>query len=80
MSQTYYQRCSFLVPMRWLRAGDDLFRPDHVDQCADCPLMRSRHPPRCPLHALRLPCVQACRSPRASVAPTIEVRADIKSP
>ena len=23
MSHTYYQRCSFLVPMRWLRAGVD---------------------------------------------------------
>ena len=44
------------------------------------PLMRSERPPKCLLHSPDLACVQTCRWHRASVAPTIEIGADIKSP
>jgi hypothetical protein len=80
MSQTYCERCGFLVPMRWLHDGGDLSRPNQVDQCADRPLMRSERPPRCPLHFPDLPCLQTRGWRRASVPPTIELGADIKSP
>ena len=80
MSQTSCERRGFPVPMRWLHAGSDLSRPDHGHQCAERPLMRSERAPRCPLHAPDLACVQTSRSHPASVASTIEVGADIKSP
>jgi hypothetical protein len=80
MSRTPCERRHFLVPMRWLRAGDGLFQPNHIDQRANCPLMRSKRPPRCPLPSLSLPRRHACSSPRVSVAPTIEVVASVKSP
>jgi hypothetical protein len=80
MSQIYCRRCKFLVPMRWLRPGGDLSRPDHADQCVDCLSMHSKAIRRGPLHAPELACVQTCRSRRASVAPTCEVGANIKSP
>ena len=80
MSQTSCERRGFPVPMRWLHAGGDLSRPNHGDQCADRPLMRSERSPRCLLHAPDLACVQTCRSRPAGVAPTIELGADIKSP
>jgi cytosine/adenosine deaminase-related metal-dependent hydrolase len=54
-------------------------RPDHGDQCAERPLMRSERLPRCPLQAPTSP-VHTSRSLRGSVAPTINVGADIKSP
>jgi len=78
MRQTYCER--FLVPMRWLHAGGDLSRPNQVDQCADRVLMRSERSPRCPLHSPGLPSLQTCGWRRASVPPTIELSADIKSP
>ena len=80
MSQTFCERCGFPVPMRWLHAGGDLSRPNHVHQCAERSLMRSEPPPRCLLHSPDLACVQTCRSHPASVASTIELGADIKSP
>ena len=80
MSQTSCERGGFPVPMRWLHAGDDLSRPNHVDQCVERPLMRSEPPPRCLSHSPDLACVQTCSSHPASVAPTIEVGAGIKSP
>ena len=40
MSQTFCERCGFPVPMRWLHAGGDLARPNHIHQCVDRPLMR----------------------------------------
>ena len=42
--------------LRWLYAGSDLSRPDHGDQCAERPLMRSERLPRCPLQAPHLAC------------------------
>ena len=48
--------------MRWRRAGADLARPNHVDQCAERPSMRSEPPPRCLSHAPDLACVQTCSS------------------
>ena len=41
MSQTSGRRCGFPVPMRWLHAGGDLSRPNHIHQSADRSLMRS---------------------------------------
>jgi hypothetical protein len=79
MTQAYCERRDFPVPMRWLYAGSDLSRPDHGDQCAERPLMRSERLPRCPLQAPHLAC-HTSRSLPGSVAPTIKVGADIKSP
>jgi hypothetical protein len=47
MSQTSCRRGGFPVPMRWLRAGRDLSRPNHIPQSAGRPLMRSERPPKC---------------------------------
>ena len=58
MSQTSCERCGFPVPMRWLHAGGDLSRPNHIHQCADRPLMRSERPPKCLLHSPDLRRVQ----------------------
>jgi len=79
MTQAYCERHDFPVPMRWLYAGSDLSRPDHGDQCAERPLMRSERLPRCPLQAPTSP-VDTSRSLPGSVAPTIKVGADIESP
>ncbi len=58
MSQTSCRRCGLPVPMRWLRAGGDLSRPDHIHQSAERPLMRSERAPKCPT-ALSRPRVRA---------------------
>ena len=79
MTQAYCERRDFPVPMRWLYAGSDLSRPDHADQCAERPLMRSERLPRSPLQAPHLACPHTRLLP-GSVAPTIKVGADIKSP
>ena len=70
---------TFPFRMRWLYAGSHLSRPDHDDQCAERPLMRSERLPRCPLQAPHLACPHI---PVASwqCCPTIKVGADIKSP
>ena len=51
MSQTSCQRCGLLVPMRWLHAGGELFRPNHIHQCAVRPAMRSERLFKCPGHS-----------------------------
>jgi hypothetical protein len=79
MTEAYCERRDFPVPTCWLYAGSDLSRPDHGDQCAARPLMRSERLPRCPLQAPHLACPHI-RSLPGSVAPTINVGADIKSP
>jgi hypothetical protein len=66
--------------MRWLYAGGDLSQSKRVDQHTDRSLMRSEGPPNSLLHAPELGCVHIPRSRRASVAPTIEVSANLKSP
>src|SRR5215471_15090255 len=50
----------------------DHSRPDHGDQCAARPLMRSDRLPRCPLQAPHLAC-HTSRSLPGSVAPTINL-------
>ena len=80
MNRTSCERRHFPIPMRWLHAGNDLSRSDHSNQCADCPLMRSKRTPKCPLQVPDLACMQTCRSHPANVAFTIEVGASIKSP
>jgi len=42
---------AFPFQMRWLHAGGDLSRPNHIHQGTDRALMRSKHPPKCPLHS-----------------------------
>jgi len=76
MSQTFCERCGFPVPMRWLHAGGDLARPNHIHQCVDRPLMRSKRPPKCLLHSPDLRHVQTCRWRRARLPPTIELGTD----
>ena len=80
MSQTSCRRCGPPVPMRWLRAGGDLSRPDHIHQSAERPLMRSERAPKCPYCTLPTSRVQTSRWPRAGVPPIIETGANIKSP
>jgi hypothetical protein len=36
---------AFPFQMRRLHAGGDLSRPNHIHQCTDRALMRSKHPP-----------------------------------
>jgi len=79
MSQTSCRRCGFPVPMRWLRAGGDLSRPNHIPQSADRPLMRSERAPKCLLHSPDLACADI-EVRRAGVPPIIEIGANIKSP
>jgi hypothetical protein len=66
--------------MRWLHAGGDLSRPDHIHQCTDRAFMHSTGPPRFPVHRHDLPCVQTCSWHRAGAPTTIEIGAHIKSP
>jgi hypothetical protein len=80
MSQTSCDRCSFPVPMRWLRAGGDLAQPNRIPQCADRASMRSEHPPKCLMHFADLPYLQTPSSNPASVTSIIELGAGIKSP
>ena len=79
MTQAYCERRDFPVSKRWLYAGGDLSRPDHGDQCAAHPLMRSERLPRCPFQAPHLAC-HSSRSLPGSIAPVIKVGADFKSP
>ena len=76
MSQNFCERCGFPAPMRWLHAGGDLARPNHIHQCVDRPLMRSKRPPKCLLHSPDLRHVQTCRWRRARLPPTIELGTD----
>ena len=80
MSQTSCERCSFPVPMRWLRADGDLAQPNDIPQCADRPSMRPEHPPKCLMHSTDLPYPQTQSSNPASVTSIIELGAGIKSP
>jgi hypothetical protein len=80
MNQAFRQHYGLPVPMRWPHAGGDRARSDHVHPCADHPMLPARSPPRCPVQSLGRPCVPPSSSPRASVAPTIELGANIKSP
>ncbi len=77
MSQTSCRRCSFPVPMRWLRAGGDLSRPNHIHQSAVRPLMRSERAPKCLLHSPDLACAQTSRWRRTGVPPIIEIGAKL---
>jgi hypothetical protein len=71
---------AFPLQMRQLHAGGDLSQPNHIHLCTDRALMRSKHTPRCTLHAPDLACRQTCRSHPASVTSTIQLGASIKSP
>ena len=80
MSQTFCRRCGFPVPMRWLHAGGDLSRPNHIHQPADRPLTRSERPPKCLLRSPNLASLQTSSWRRAGVPPIIEIGANINSP
>ena len=47
---------AFPPQMRRLHADGDLSRPNHIHQCTDRALMRSKRPPKCLLHSAGLPC------------------------
>jgi hypothetical protein len=80
MTQAYFARRDFPVPTRWLYAGTVIsLDPITAIQCAERPLMRAERLPRCPLQAPHLACPHI-RSLPGSVAPTINVGADVKSP
>jgi hypothetical protein len=79
MTQAYCERPTFPVPTRWLYAGCDLSRPDHGDQCAARPLVCSERLPGAHCTLPTSP-VHTSRSLPGSIAPTINVGADIKSP
>jgi hypothetical protein len=80
MSQNSCRRRGFPVPIRWLHAGGNLSRPNHIHQSADRALIRSEPTPKCLLHAPDLACVQTSRWRRAGVPPIVEIGANIKSP
>ena len=66
--------------MRWLHPGGDLSRPNHIHQCTDRALMRSKRPPKCLLHSAGLPCGRhEGRVVLASRQPS-RLGLDIKSP
>ena len=69
MSQTACERRRFPVPLRWLHAGGDLSRPNHANQRADRPLIRSTPPPRSPSRALQAPLHTLSRSPAPASRP-----------
>jgi len=80
MSQTCSKRCGFPGPIRWLRAGGDLARPNSIHQYADCALMRSERAPKCLLHSPDIASVQTCRWPQTGIPLIVEIGANIKSP
>lgn len=79
MSQTRCKRCGFTDPMRWLRAGGDLSRPNGIHHCADYALMRFERAPKCPLHSPDIASVNT-RWRQAGIPLMIEIGAKIKSP
>ena len=80
MSQTSCKRRGFPIPMRWLHAGGDLSRPNHIYPYTDRTLIRSEHQPKCLLHSPDLAYVQICSWRRPGVPPIIDIGAGIKDP
>jgi hypothetical protein len=80
MTQTRCEHRDFPVPLRWLHASSNLSRPNRSHQCTDRPLIPSQRLPKIALHSPDCPSRQTCRWRRASVTPTIEGGANIKSP
>jgi len=80
VSQTCCERCGFPIPMRWLHAGGDLSRPNHIHQCTDRTLIRSEHQPKCLLHSPDHAYVQICSWPRPGLPPILNIGAGFKSP
>jgi hypothetical protein len=71
---------AFPFQMRWLHAGGDLSRPNHIHQGTDRALMRSKYSPKCLLHSADLPCGRhQGRVVLASRQPS-RLGLDIKSP
>ena len=80
MSQTSRKRGGFPIPIRWLRAGGDLSRPNSIHHRRDRALMRSEPPPKCLLHPADLRYPQTPSSNPVSVTSIIELGASINSP
>ena len=80
MSQNSCERCRFPAPMHWLNTGGDRSRPNSIDHCAVRALIRSKQPPKSPLHPADLPYMQTRRSNPVCIPPIIEPGASIKSP
>ena len=80
MSQTSCKRRGFPIPLRWLHAGGDLSRPNHIHQCTDRVSLRSEHPPKALSHSADLPYNHTRTSHPVSVRPIIKLGAGIKNP
>ena len=80
MSQTPCRRCSFLLPICWPLAGDDLAQPNGIRQRADRPLIRSERPLKLLPHSPDLACAQTRSWHRANITPVINIGTNIKSP
>jgi hypothetical protein len=80
MSRAACDLSSFLVPIRWFRAGNDPSRPDDSDQCADRTLIPFERPIEMQ-SALSQPSMRVGMERRsASIAHTIKAAAKGKSP
>ena len=71
---------AFPFQMRWLYAGGDLSRPNHIHQCTDRALMPSEQPPKCLLHSADLLCGRQEGGIVLASRPPSRLGADIKSP
>jgi hypothetical protein len=80
MTQAGSEPRRFHLPRRWRYAGGDHARSKHVDQRADRSFIRSEGLPKSLFLATTLACATIPRFCRNNVAPTIKVRAGIKSP
>jgi hypothetical protein len=80
MSHTPCDRSDFLVPMRWLHAGGDLSRPNHIHKGAIRPFTRTEGVSKSPGRSPDLPFMQTCKCYRARIPPAADLDADINSP
>jgi hypothetical protein len=74
VSQTPCKQCSFLLPICWPHAGNDLAQPNGIGQRADRPFIRSERPLKL------LACAQTRNWHRANISPVIDIGTNIKSP
>ena len=80
MSQAALERRHFLVPMRWLHAGNDPSRPGQRGRRTVRSLIRFKRLLRCPLYASNLASGLIRRPHPVGVTSTLQPGAAIKSP
>jgi hypothetical protein len=71
---------AFTLQMRRLHASGDLSPSNHIHQCMDRALTRSKHPPKCLLHSAGLPCGRHERRVVLASQPQSRFGVGIKSP